>query len=242
MWRATNLSHTPKYFPCEASVKACIFPRCASPSHVGHRTIVSRRRCLRLEVAFRILQQVGALASRRARWAGLPRSFGCVVQLGPATERSRRGSLLLGDDARAADRRLVLYCYLLFLPRTFRLAADRLVTGSGRNDRGVVCCDRAQAALHPSGWTLHCPDCFLYRALAGSDPAKSWVSKTKLVPKKGLEPPRPCGHMDLNHARLPIPPLRQSVSRGRTAPRIAGVRPCGRLPGKNCEPILAGAA
>jgi len=30
----------------------------------------------------------------------------------------------------------------------------------------------------------------------------------KMVPKKGLEPPRPCGHMDLNHARLPIPPLR----------------------------------
>src|SRR5579884_680662 len=30
-----------------------------------------------------------------------------------------------------------------------------------------------------------------------------------LVPKKGLEPPRPCGHMDLNHARLPVPPLRQ---------------------------------
>ena len=29
-----------------------------------------------------------------------------------------------------------------------------------------------------------------------------------MVPKKGLEPPRPCGHMDLNHARLPIPPLR----------------------------------
>ena len=30
-----------------------------------------------------------------------------------------------------------------------------------------------------------------------------------MVPKKGLEPPRPCGHMDLNHARLPVPPLRQ---------------------------------
>src|SRR5713101_3100656 len=28
----------------------------------------------------------------------------------------------------------------------------------------------------------------------------------KLVPKKGLEPPHPCGYMDLNHARLPIPP------------------------------------
>jgi hypothetical protein len=30
-----------------------------------------------------------------------------------------------------------------------------------------------------------------------------------LVPKGGLEPPHPCGYMDLNHARLPIPPLRQ---------------------------------
>ena len=29
------------------------------------------------------------------------------------------------------------------------------------------------------------------------------------MPKKGLEPPHPCGYMDLNHARLPIPPLRQ---------------------------------
>lgn len=29
-----------------------------------------------------------------------------------------------------------------------------------------------------------------------------------LVPKKGLEPPRRCRHMDLNHARLPVPPLR----------------------------------
>src|SRR5258708_5173690 len=32
------------------------------------------------------------------------------------------------------------------------------------------------------------------------------VFKKKLVPKKGLEPPHPCGYMDLNHARLPIPP------------------------------------
>jgi hypothetical protein len=34
----------------------------------------------------------------------------------------------------------------------------------------------------------------------------------KLVPKKGLEPPHPCGYMDLNHARLPIPPLRPEES------------------------------
>jgi hypothetical protein len=36
-----------------------------------------------------------------------------------------------------------------------------------------------------------------------------------MVPKKGLEPPRPCGHMDLNHARLPIPPLRQGTTAAR---------------------------
>src|SRR5215471_20347367 len=34
-----------------------------------------------------------------------------------------------------------------------------------------------------------------------------------MVPKKGLEPPHPCGYMDLNHARLPIPPLRLEVRR-----------------------------
>src|SRR5262244_40794 len=40
----------------------------------------------------------------------------------------------------------------------------------------------------------------------GGDPR---ISGQTLVPKKGLEPPHPCGYMDLNHARLPIPPLRQ---------------------------------
>src|SRR4051812_21962431 len=28
----------------------------------------------------------------------------------------------------------------------------------------------------------------------------------------GLEPPCPCGHMALNHARLPIPPLRRGAA------------------------------
>jgi hypothetical protein len=37
-----------------------------------------------------------------------------------------------------------------------------------------------------------------------------------LVPKKGLEPPHPCEYMDLNHARLPIPPLRhETIQRDR---------------------------
>ncbi len=30
----------------------------------------------------------------------------------------------------------------------------------------------------------------------------------KVVPQKGLEPPLPCENVDLNHARLPVPPLR----------------------------------
>ena len=32
----------------------------------------------------------------------------------------------------------------------------------------------------------------------------------RLVPKRGLEPPRPDGHYTLNVARLPIPPLRHA--------------------------------
>ena len=31
------------------------------------------------------------------------------------------------------------------------------------------------------------------------------------MPKKGLEPPHPCEYVDLNHARLPIPPLRHET-------------------------------
>ena len=31
------------------------------------------------------------------------------------------------------------------------------------------------------------------------------------MPKGGLEPPHPCEYMDLNHARLPIPPLRHTL-------------------------------
>src|SRR5579884_3825900 len=40
-----------------------------------------------------------------------------------------------------------------------------------------------------------------------------------MVPKKGLEPPHPCGYMDLNHARLPIPPLRPVAQLPRPRPR-----------------------
>src|SRR4051794_25308705 len=42
-----------------------------------------------------------------------------------------------------------------------------------------------------------------------------------MVPKKGLEPPHPCGYMDLNHARLPIPPLRLIVAGSQCCPTSA---------------------
>lgn len=35
-------------------------------------------------------------------------------------------------------------------------------------------------------------------------------SPRDLVLEGGVEPPRPNGHMDLNHARLPIPPLERA--------------------------------
>ena len=44
----------------------------------------------------------------------------------------------------------------------------------------------------------------------GHHGGKSLILKG-LVPKKGLEPPHPCEYMDLNHARLPIPPLRHGT-------------------------------
>ncbi len=43
-----------------------------------------------------------------------------------------------------------------------------------------------------------------------------------MVPKKGLEPPHPCEYMDLNHARLPIPPLRPVFQRLAGRQKISG--------------------
>src|SRR5271165_7479994 len=51
-----------------------------------------------------------------------------------------------------------------------------------------------------------------------------------LVPKKGLEPPHPCGYMDLNHARLPIPPLRHGMERAAIATRGSGSKVIVQVP------------
>src|ERR1700684_952543 len=45
------------------------------------------------------------------------------------------------------------------------------------------------------------------RTLKAPEVQKEFFS---LVPSKGLEPPHRCRYMDLNHARLPIPPRWQS--------------------------------
>jgi hypothetical protein len=51
-----------------------------------------------------------------------------------------------------------------------------------------------------------------------------------LVPSKGLEPPHRCRYMDLNHARLPIPPRWQVDFRSSSG---------GKLPDQEtCTPIL----
>src|SRR5260370_17274544 len=49
------------------------------------------------------------------------------------------------------------------------------------------------------------------------------LGENLLVPSKGLEPPHRCRYMDLNHARLPIPPRWQS---GTCYAAAAPVPPC----------------
>ena len=40
---------------------------------------------------------------------------------------------------------------------------------------------------------------------------KNSSKEEEFVPGTGVEPACPCGHMNLNHARLPIPPSGQGV-------------------------------
>jgi hypothetical protein len=70
--------------------------------------------------------------------------------------------------------------------------------------------------------------------------AKEFGSEEILVPSKGLEPPHPCGYMDLNHARLPIPPRWPGHYSG-SLPLRQKWDGCGHhkaAPGKNCSSIL----
>src|SRR5580693_3687321 len=58
-----------------------------------------------------------------------------------------------------------------------------------------------------------------------SRPPEGMLSrKPVLVPSKGLEPPHRCRYMDLNHARLPIPPRWQSELQCSGGPKGRRVR------------------
>src|ERR1700691_3092643 len=56
------------------------------------------------------------------------------------------------------------------------------------------------------------------RTLKAPEVQKEFFS---LVPSKGLEPPHRCRYMDLNHARLPIPPRWQSELQCSGGPKAA---------------------
>ena len=66
-----------------------------------------------------------------------------------------------------------------------------------------------------------------------------------MVPSKGLEPPHRCRYMDLNHARLPIPPRWQSELQCSGGPRAAVsgrltllfLQPCHGLSNHRREPL-----
>ena len=55
------------------------------------------------------------------------------------------------------------------------------------------------------------PPCF-WRMFVFFRYAIYYILYTNLVPKGGFEPPWSCLHMVLNHARLPIPPLRHYLT------------------------------
>ena len=68
---------------------------------------------------------------------------------------------------------------------------------------------------------------------AGTGRLREELAQLKtVVPSKGLEPPHPCEYMDLNHARLPIPPRWQKTGMRPSAP--------GRVPGRTTSNILQG--
>ena len=94
-------------------------------------------------------------------------------------------------------------------------------------DRRIVVRGAAREILHAAEECLVQDDGVMENRAGGRRGVGVVLSCSKiLVPKKGLEPPHPCGYMDLNHARLPIPPRWQ---------KMTGMRQScwSRLPGKD---------
>ena len=79
--------------------------------------------------------------------------------------------------------------------------------------RGLACDWNMAARSGRSPWSCQIPGA-VRRPLTGAeytvgrvlvDTYETFTEDS--VRKRGLEPPHPCGYMNLNHARLPIPPL-----------------------------------
>ena len=81
-------------------------------------------------------------------------------------------------------------------------------------------CPPSRSIWKPRGWTWRTTASSRSARCRCAGPSSRWErvrdfrSSLKVVPRRGLEPPRGCPHMDLNHARLPIPPPRRSRRRG----------------------------
>ena len=69
-----------------------------------------------------------------------------------------------------------------------------------------------------SGKTLEIPGIPGTGVTAAQTDTGSLTTSSFLVPSKGLEPPHRCRYMDLNHARLPIPPRWQVDFNRRSGP------------------------
>src|SRR6516225_11493828 len=102
------------------------------------------------------------------------------------------------------------------LPRSAASAASRTVTApctTSAHAQGIRCSTCICTYWVAATWDGLRDEVRLSWSLKRESPQseKSRGSDHGLVPKKGLEPPHPCGYMDLNHARLPIPPLRHGI-------------------------------
>src|SRR6202030_3157284 len=71
---------------------------------------------------------------------------------------------------------------------------------------------------------VYCMHSFVERTQSSIREHAYAAEKNVLVPSKGLEPPHRCRYMDLNHARLPIPPRWQSELQCSGGPKGRRVR------------------
>jgi hypothetical protein len=144
------------------------------------------------------------------------RQYGCRPQVAPATPGSVRGRWRRGSSpatpAIVTDARRVLRQSCATAGPWHRFVAQKPMTAGS----GLVTTPRCASARHRAIPTL-------LRDCGPSRPHLARRGPTDFAMRmRGLEPPRPYGHTDLNRARLPIPPHprgRTILAPGRLTPR-----------------------